>query len=195
MTYPSGPNPNPYGDQQSQSSYPYPPAAGGMSQPMPPYAQPGYPPQPQPEYPQGGYAPQGAYGQPGYPSQAGYAQPQYPQAGYPQQPPAQYAPYGAPQPGYPGAAPQAKAKAKNTMAVTALAYGGISFVVNLIGLFVGFYLTGIFAVFALYYGIRAIVRSMKLPGNAGIGMAIGGIVLSVLSLGITVLGYASVAGK
>lgn len=163
MSYPSG-------DQN--------PPAGG-----PPYQ---YPPAPQgyPPYPQ----------QPGYPPQTGYPQrgAYPPQAGFPQQP---YAPYG--QAGMPPNAynphqmyAQPKpAKEKNAAAVRALIYGALSLGVNIVGLFVGFYLTGILAVYAIFMSIRAMVVASRLPGKAGIGMAIGGLAMALLSLGITVLGF------
>jgi hypothetical protein len=200
VTYPSGGDPYQQGAPAPSSGQQYPP----QYPPQPEWgAQQGYPPQPsypsqgqyppQPGYPQQGqYAPQSGYPaqgqyppQPGYPPQAGY--PPQPPYGYPPQPGAQYAPYGMPQPGQPPAAP---AKARNPMARTALWYGIASLAINIVGLFIGFYLTGILAVFGIYYGIRAVSRASRLPGNAGIGLAVTGIVLCVLSLGISILGYA-----
>jgi hypothetical protein len=142
----------------------------GASQP-PAYGAPGYPPQ----YPQG-YPPAG-YGQPGYPSQAGYPQQAYGQ-------------YGMPQPGQAYAPAEPTPKVKNSVARAALLYGGISLGVNIVGLFFfHFYLTGILAVYAIYLGIRALILAVRVPGNPGIGAAIGGLVMAVLSLGITVLGF------
>lgn len=81
-------------------------------------------------------------------------------------------------------------QAKNTAAVRALIYGALSLGVNIVGLFVGFYLTGVLAVYAIYMSIRAMVVASRLPEKAGIGMAIGGLAMALLSLGITVLGFA-----
>jgi hypothetical protein len=174
VSYPSGSDPYPHAGAipQSGNEHPYAGAPGYPPQPTPPYSQPGYP-------PQQGYPPQPSY-QP-----AGYAQPAYP--------PQAAAPYGAYAPQQPMQAPAAAParKARNPMARAALVYGILSLGANIVGLFFGFYLTGILAVFAIYYGIRAIVYAMRLPGKAGLGLAITGIVLSGLSLAITVLGYAS----
>jgi hypothetical protein len=120
----------------------------------------------------------------GYPPQ-GYPQQPYPQQPYPQQ---QYGqqPYG--QPGMPRTAAP---KANNPVARSALIYGAISLGANIVGLFLHFFLTGILGVYALYLGVRALMLARRLPGNAGIGAAIGGLVLALLSLAITALGYAS----
>lgn len=59
------------------------------------------------------------------------------------------------------------------------------------GLLFGVYLTDIWAAFSIYYSIRALVYAGKLPGKEGPGLAIGGLVLAVLSLLITILGYAA----
>lgn len=159
MTYPS--NPDPYGQPTPQQPYQYPPTPGAAPQP-PAYAPPGYPSQ----------SPQG------YPPPAGYGQP-----GYPQQP---YGQYGAAQPGQ---AYRAAPQARNPIARSALVYGALSLGVNIVGVFVGFYLTGIMAAYAIYMGIRALLLARRLPGNAGTGAAVGGLVMAVLSLGITVLGF------
>jgi hypothetical protein len=164
VTYPA--NPDPYGQPTPQQPYQYPPTPGGAPQ-QPAYGPPGYPPQ----------SPQG------YPPPTGYGQPGYPPPGYPQQP---YGQYGVPQPGQ---AQRAAPKARNPFARSALVYGALSLGVNIVGLFLGFFLTGILAVYAIYVGIRALVLASRLPGNAGIGAAIGGLVMAVLSLGITVLGF------
>lgn len=184
MTYPSDANQYPYQQPTPQPPYQYPPEPTGMPQPTPGYGQPGYPPQaPQGYPPPAGYPPTG-YSQPlpqGYPPQAGY-----PQSGYPQQP---YAPYGAPQPGLAYAPAQAKPKARNPMARAALTYGAISLGVNIVGFFFGIFLTGILAVYAIYYGIRALIYGSHAPGNPGIGMAVGGTIMAFLSLCITILGF------
>jgi hypothetical protein len=72
-----------------------------------------------------------------------------------------------------------------------LIYGALSLGANIVGLFFGFFLTGILAVFTIYYAIRALVYAGKLPGKEGTGMAIAGMVLAVLSLLITILGFVS----
>jgi hypothetical protein len=174
MTYPSGNNP--YQQPGPQSPQPYPPEQAWGSPPAP-----AYPPQP-------GYAPQ-----PGYPQPPAYSPTSYgaPAQGYPAgQPYGTYAQSGMAQPGQPYAQPQAKPKAKNPMARAALIYGALSLGVNIVGLFLGFYLTGILAVYAIYAGIRALIAATKLPGNAGIGASVGGLIMALLSLAITVLGFA-----
>lgn len=191
MTYPSNTNPDPQAGPGAEPAYPYPyPPQGYPPQPAyPPPSQPLYPPQ----QPSQGYPPQYGYPQPPYP------QPQYPQAPYPQQfqgqgypqpqqPYGQYGQYGAPQPGY--LYPAAPAKATNRMAQTALIYGALIFVVNFIGLFVGFYFIGFTAIYAIIYGVRALNYGAKLPGRPGTAMAIIGMVLAALALCITVLGLA-----
>lgn len=203
VTYPSNTNPNPQAGSGAEPAYPYPyPPQGYPPQPAyPPPSQPLYPPQQAPQ----GYPPQYGYPQPDYPQSApypqyGYPQPSYPQSpqypqqfqgqGYPQpqQPYGQYGQYGAPQSGYPY--PAAPAKAKNRMAQTALIYGALIFVVNFIGLFVGFYFIGFTAIYAIIYGVRALNYGAKLPGKPGTAMAIIGMVLAALALCITVLGLA-----
>ena len=190
VTYPSNTNPNPQAGPGAEPAYPYPYPPQGY----PPQRAPqGYPPQygyPQPDYPQSAPYPQYGYPQPSYP------QSQYPQAPYPQQfqgqgypqPQGPYGQYGAPQPGYPY--PAAPAKAKNRMAQTALIYGALIFVVNFIGLFVGFYFIGFTAIYAIIYGVRALNYGAKLPGKPGTAMAVIGMVLAALALCITVLGIA-----
>ncbi|HEV2236791.1 MAG TPA: hypothetical protein VGR57_09050 [Ktedonobacterales bacterium] len=173
MTYPS--NPDPYGQPTPQQPYQYPqypqyPPAPGEGQQPPAYAPPGYPPQ----------APQG------YPPQGGYGQPGYPPAGYPPQP---YGQYGMPQPGQAYAPGRAAPQARNPLARSALIYGGLSLVVNIVSVFFGFFLTGIMAAYAIYMSIRALRLASRLPGSPGIGAAVGGLVMAVLSLGITVLGF------
>lgn len=82
---------------------------------------------------------------------------------------------------------------RNRYAQSALLYGAISLAANIAGLFFGFYLTGILGVYALYVGIRGLVLAMRLPGNKGIWFAIGGTVMAILSLLISVLGYVAIA--
>jgi hypothetical protein len=54
----------------------------------------------------------------------------------------------------------------------------------------GFYLLGFTAIYAIYYGIRALGYSSRLPNKEGTGMAIGGIVLGAHSLLITIFLFA-----
>lgn len=84
----------------------------------------------------------------------------------------------------------AQAKATNRMARTALIYGALIFVVNFIGLFVGFYLIGFTAIYAIIFGVRALRYAARVPGRPGTAMAVIGIVLASLALCITVLGLA-----
>jgi hypothetical protein len=144
------------------------------STPDQPYAQPGdaqagYP---QASYPQAGY-PQTSYPQPGYP-QPGYPQPGYPQPGYPQ--PAYPQPgYGAPATyaaggyGYPGA------PSTNGLAVASLVLG-------IVGLFVIPFLGSVAAVITGHIGRRQI----RERGEAGDGMAVGGLVTGYLGIAIWV---------
>ncbi|HEV7126026.1 MAG TPA: DUF4190 domain-containing protein [Ktedonobacterales bacterium] len=215
MAYQYDPNQQPMPDygQQQQPGVGYPPPQGYPPRPgygtPPEYGQqPEYPPQPayppQPGYPpqsgsgqQPGYPPQPAYPpQPGYGPPSGYPpQPGYgPQSGYGQQtnyppqspyPPAQYA---AQQPGRPYGAPQVRPRARNPLARTALIYGAISLGVNIVGAILGFYLIGLLAVYAIYTGIRALMLASRTPGNPGLGMAIGGLVMGVLSALISLAG-------
>ncbi len=201
MTYPSNPQeypPTGPGAQESYQGYQGYPAQPGY----PSSAASGYPAQPgyQSAYPpQAPYPPQGAYPpgyppQPPYPPQQGYAQPGYaPQPGYPpaaygQQPYAQPPMHGAPA-ASPFAGAQARPKARNPLATRALIYGALSLGVNIVGLFLGYFLTGIAAAFTIYYSIRALVYAGKLPGKEGTGAAIAGLVLAVLSLLISIVGY------
>ena len=80
---------------------------------------------------------------------------------------------------------------KNTAARSALIYGALSLGVNIVGLFFNFFLTGILAVYAIYIGFRAISLASRLPGRPGMGAAVGGLAMAVLSLLITILGFAS----
>jgi hypothetical protein len=75
------------------------------------------------------------------------------------------------------------------MARTALIYGAISLGANIVGFFFGIFLTGFLAAYAIYYGIRALIYGSRAPGNPGIGMAVGGTIMAVLSLLITILGF------
>jgi hypothetical protein len=72
------------------------------------------------------------------------------------------------------------------MARTALVYGGISLGINIVAFFLGYYIVGLLAVYAIYYGIRALISASRLPGNPGIGMAVGGTIMAFLSLCLTV---------
>lgn len=150
----------------------------------------GYPGQQGGGYPgQQGYPPQQGVGYPppqGYPPQQGY-----PQQPYPGQQPYSPAQYGGPQPGQPYGAAQPRPKATNPYARGAILYGAIALGANVIGLFLHFFLTGILAVYAIYMGIRALIAAGRMHGNPGIGLAIGGTVMAVLSILLTILGYAS----
>jgi hypothetical protein len=94
-----------------------------------------------------------------------------------------------PQPGQAYPPVRATPKARNPLARSALIYGALSLGVNIVGFFVGFFLTGILAAYAIYMGIRALMLASRVPGNPGMGAAVGGLVMAVLSLGITVLGF------
>lgn len=190
MGYQYDPNQQPPpGYPPQQPAYPQQPDYG--------QAQPGYPPQ-QPGYgqPPSGYPQQPGYGQPqpGYPQQPGYPpQPAYPHPqgyGQPQAypPPPGYPPtqYTAPAPGQPYGAVRTRPKARNPLARAALIYGAISLGINIIASFFGYTIVGFLALYAIYIGIRALIAAGRTPGNPGILPAIGGMVLSVLSLLVTI---------
>lgn len=190
MTYPSNPHDYPSAGAGEQPGYSGAPGQGYPSQAGNPGA---YPPQaPYPPQP-GAYPPAYAPQAPSYPPQPGYAPPGYPlQPGYPPQPGYGH-PYAQAQMPMPGASPfpgaVGRPKAQNPLATRALVYGALSLGANIVGLFIGFYLTGIAAAFTIYYSIRALVYAGKLPGKEGTGPAIAGLVLALLSLLISLLGY------
>jgi hypothetical protein len=150
-----------------------------------------YPPQ-YPPYPQGGapnqYPPQ--YQQQGGPQQ--YPPPQYPpQGGPPQYPPYPQGPY--PQSGAPNQYPyqgqgqsrvatQARGGASNPFASRALVYGIISIVALGISFFTGYFYIGLAGLYAIYYAIRGISVSRRLPDNKGLGQAITGLILSIIGV-------------
>lgn len=157
MTYPSNPQDYPSSGAGGQPGYPGAPGYGAGAPGQGYTSQAGnpgaYPPQapysPQPGAYPPGYAPPQA---PGYPPQPGYA----PQPGYPPQPgaypPAAYGqPYAQAQMPMQGASPFSGAvgrpKAQNLLATRALIYGALSLGANIVGLFIGFYLTDIAAAF------------------------------------------------
>jgi hypothetical protein len=94
-----------------------------------------------------------------------------------------------PQPGVAYAPATAKPLAKNPMARSALGTGALSLGLNVVGVFFHFYLTGIMAAYAIYFAIRALAYAARHPEHPGIGAAIGGLIMAVLSLGITILGF------
>jgi hypothetical protein len=141
-------------------------------------------------YPQGpGQPGENPYPQyPGGPPQPGA--PQYPQPPYPPTPayPPQYAQPQA-QPPYPGqySPPAVPAKEKNIYASQALLWGGIALVISIIGLFVGFYLIGFLALYAIYASVRGLIAAFGLRTHAGLIPSIFGLFFSVLSLLVTLL--------
>lgn len=122
----------------------------------------------------------------------------YPPNGYPpnRYPPnnAPYAqPYGqqyAQQPAY-YAAPQPRPAAKNPLAIRALIYGIISFILFVAIFFTNYIVLATFGLYAIYYAIRGLILATKLPGHKGIVPSVFGLLLSLLSvlgtLGIIVL--------
>ncbi|WP_061300257.1 DUF4190 domain-containing protein [Herbidospora cretacea] len=141
---------------------------------QPDYGQGGY--QQQPGYPQ-----QPGYGQPGYgtqntqPSGGGYEQPDY---GYQQsyQQPYQQS-YGQPgydpyaQPGYGYAAP----RPTNGLAVASLVMG-----------LIGLVLCGLTAILGVIFGHMALSR-IKTSGEEGHGLAVAGLVISYITIGLWVI--------
>jgi hypothetical protein len=116
----------------------------------------GYPPQ---QYPPQQYSPQGQYGQP----------------------PAQYSNPSYGQPAYGYAQPQRPA-VKNPYATRALIYGIVSFVLLVALFFTNYIFLGTFGIYAIYYAIKGLILTSKLPGHKGIVAATIGLVLSVLSV-------------
>jgi hypothetical protein len=133
----------------------------------------GFPDQPpgqgQPSDPSG----QGAYGQPGY-QQPGWQQPGYQQPGY-QQPGYQQPGYQQPgwQPGYGPGYPGTKT---NGLAIAALICGIVQFI--------GFWLLGTIPALVLGYMAR---RQIRQTGEQGAGMALAGIILGWVGIGLTVI--------
>jgi len=153
------PPPQGYPPQPGQ----YPPADGSQ---QPHYGQ---------QYGQGQYG-QGQYGQGQYGGQ--YA-PQPPQGQYAQ--PQQYMPYA--QPGQPGQYAAVKQPAvNNPYATRALIYGVISLVLLIALFFTNYIFLGTFGLYAIYYAIRGLILSSRLPGHKGIVVAAIGLILSVLSV-------------
>jgi hypothetical protein len=109
--------------------------------------------------------PADAITQPG--EQPPYAVP--PQFGQVPTPPPGYGPY----PGYPY--PLAAPPQKNSMAVTALVLGIVGLCTSL------FYVGGVIGVVGLIFSIIGL-RSAKRMGGAGKGMAIGGLVTSIVAI-------------
>jgi hypothetical protein len=144
-----------------------------------------------PSYPQGpGQPGENPYPQyPGGPVQPGA--PQYPQPPYPPTPayPPQYAqqPYG--QQPYPGqySPPAVPIKENNAYASQALLWGGISLFISIVGFFVGFYLIGLLALYAIYASVRGLIAAFGLRMHAGLIPSIFGLFFSLLSLLVTLL--------
>ncbi len=140
---------------------------------------PQYPPQYSQQYPQGGQPqyPQG--GQPQYP-QGGQPQYQpYPQAPYGQAAPSSQYPYNAP--GQPRVATQART-VSNPWATRALIYGILSIVALGIAFFTGYIFLGLAGFYAIYYAIRGMSYSRRLPGATGLAQAIIGLILSIIGV-------------
>lgn len=136
-------------------------------------------PQYPPQYPQGGqpqYPPQ--YQQQQYPPQypPQYQQPPYGQAAAPSQ-----QPYYA-QGQHPAVGTMAQQKATNPWAVRALIYGILSMVALGLALFTSYFYVGFAGLYAIYYSIRGMSYSRRLPGNKGLAMAIVGLVLSIIGV-------------
>lgn len=170
-TQPTPSTPEPYAQPSDPPvTYPVDTQPYPQAYPQEPYAQPDYPQPgyPQPGYPQAGYGyPQPGYPQPAYP-QAGYAQPGYAQPGYAL--PTTYAAGGY---AYPAA------QSTNGLAVASLVLG-------IVGLFVIPFLGSVAAVITGHIGRRQI----RERGEAGDGMALGGLITGYLGVAIWVAIFA-----
>lgn len=155
-----GRTPDPYDPNAPHGSGDRPPAAPSYGQD--PYGQ---PPSAPPYGQQGSAAP--PYGQQGY-QQPQYAPQAYPQQGYPQQ-----APYGSPSGG---------GKQRNGFGIAAIVLGVLAI---LIGLFI-FPLGLLLAVIGIVLGFLGWRRAKR--GEASNGLAITGLVLSVLGLLVSIAG-------
>ncbi|MFC8193748.1 hypothetical protein ACFUMH_18995 [Cellulomonas sp. NPDC057328] len=130
-----------------------------------------------------GTPPPPAYAGPGYGGQHGTPPPPTaaaPGYGVPGSPP----PYLAPGTGHPGAfTPPGSQPAGKGMAITALVLAGVALLLSWVP-FVN-YLAGVLAVAGLVVGVVALVKAR--PGR---GMAIAGVVVAVVSVGMVVLSHA-----
>lgn len=111
---------------------------------------------------------------------------QYPQ--YPHYPPN---PQGGPPSPYSNPYPYAQGQqrpatatqvVKNPWATRALIYGILSIVLVGVLIFTNYIFVGLAGLYAIYYGIRGISYSTKLPGNKGLAMSIIGLVLSIIGV-------------
>lgn len=139
--------------------------------------QPQYPPQYESQYPpqyqQQQYPP--AYGQGGQPQYPPYPQPPYGQAA----PPSQHPYY---QQGQPHVATMPQQKVSNPYATRALIYGILSLVALGIALFTDYFYVGFAGLYAIYYSIRGMSYSRRLPGNKGLAMSIIALILSCIGV-------------
>ncbi len=71
---------------------------------------------------------------------------------------------------------------KNPYATRALIYGIVSFVLLVALYFTNYIFLGTFGIYAIYYAIKGLILTSKLPGHKGIVAATIGLVLSVLSV-------------
>jgi hypothetical protein len=170
MSYPGGQDPYQQG-QQGQNPYPQYPQGPD------PYAQNPYGQNPQTPYQQNPYG-QPPSGQPGYPPQ--YTQ----QYGQPYPP----NPYGQPMQGYMpvGVRAPARPKETNEYAVQAISFGAIALVVVVVAAFLGYYIVGFLALYAVYAGIRGLIVGIQKPTHPGLILSILGLLMSLLSVLLTV---------
>jgi len=165
MTHQDGPQGYGSGDQPSG------PDTGPVQQPQ--YGQPQYS---QSEYGQAGYGQQPQYGQPQYGQQPQYAQPQYGQPQYAQ-------PQYAQQYGQPGGYPQQYGAPVGYPYVPALKTNGMAIAAMVLGIL---WVYWIGSILALVFGYIA-RNQIRERGEGGAGMAVAGIVLGWVGIGILVI--------
>lgn len=80
---------------------------------------------------------------------------------------------------------------ENPLAMRALVYGIISFVLFVAIFFTNFIVLATFGLYAIYYAIRGLIYATKIPGHRGIVPSVIGLFLSISSvlgtLGVIVL--------
>ncbi|HEV8194550.1 MAG TPA: hypothetical protein VGP82_24120 [Ktedonobacterales bacterium] len=124
-----------------------------------------YPPNPQAPYGQNTSG-QNSYGQPAYP-QPPYGEPQ------------QYAQQAV-------ATPQRPAE-QNPHARSGLIYGAVALGITIVAGFFGYYVVGLFGIYAAYDSIRGLIAGAGLSSHKGMIAATIGLLLGLLSLALTVV--------
>jgi hypothetical protein len=83
-------------------------------------------------------------------------------------------------------ATQARANVTNPFASRALVYGILSIVAVVVALFTDYLFIGAVGLYAVYYAIKGMSYSRRLPGNKGLVQAIIGLILSVIGVLATI---------